>query len=176
MKRTWIIAIPLLVVLVLLVGMGAVACGGNGEEEAPPGEEEDITPPSEEEEEEAPPTPALPQPGEWTISSAGSSQFSLSGFTVNPDSTGITKVYYHFKECECMGVQLSGDVESSRDPVWPITGSQFTVDLDVRIQYGPDWDLVIEGSFDETGTHASGTWEVSVEGTTCQAGTWEAWR
>ena len=75
-----------------------------------------------------------------------------------------------------MGVQLSGDVESSRDPVWPITGSQFTVDLDVRIQYGPDWDLVIEGSFDETGTHASGTWEVSVEGTTCQAGTWEAWR
>lgn len=39
MGRTWIIAVPLLVVLVLLMGMGVGACGG-GEVAPPPGEVE----------------------------------------------------------------------------------------------------------------------------------------
>jgi len=130
----------------------------------------------EEGEEVGPPegTPLQPKPGEWIIHSTGSSQFVLSGFTVNPDSMGITEVYYQFKEFECMGVQISGDVTSEREPMWPITGSQFTIDLVTRITYGPDWDIIIEGRFDETGTHASGTWEISSAGTICQTGTWES--
>jgi len=125
----------------------------------------------------SPARPARPKPGEWTISSTDSSQFVLSGFTVNADGTGITEIYYQFKECECMGVRLSsGMVKSEREPMWPITGSQFTIDLVERIKYGPDWDIVIEGRFDETGTHACGTWEISSEGATCQAGTWKSSR
>ncbi|HEY54837.1 MAG TPA: hypothetical protein G4N91_00955 [Dehalococcoidia bacterium] len=72
-----------------------------------------------------------------------------------------------------MGDYLSGDVETSWEPVRPITGGQFTIDLVVAPQYGPDWDIVIEGGFDETGTHASGTWEISAAGIPCKSGTWE---
>ena len=76
-----------------------------------------------------------------------------------------------------MNVQISGGVVNiERDPMWPITGSQFTIDLVEMIEYGPDWDIGIEGRFDETGTHASGTWEISSAGTTCQASTWESSR
>ena len=67
MKRTWILAIPLLVVMVLLIGMGAGACdgGGGGEVTPPPGdeEEEEVAPPpgdEEEEEEEVTPPPSKP--------------------------------------------------------------------------------------------------------------------
>lgn len=76
MRRTWIIAVPLLVALVLLIGIGAGACGG-GEITPPPGEEETAPPPAEEEEappaegeeaapppeeeEEVTPTPSKPQ-------------------------------------------------------------------------------------------------------------------
>jgi len=64
MRKVRILALPLLVVLVLLIGMGAGACDGGGggevapppgeEEEAPPEEEEETAPPEEEEEEAAP--------------------------------------------------------------------------------------------------------------------------
>jgi len=39
---------------------------------------------------------------------------------------------------------------------------------------GERWSLTVRGRFDETATHASGTWEISADGTTCQEGTWEA--
>lgn len=146
MKRTWILAIPLLVVLVLLIGMGAGACG-DGE----------VTPDGEEEEEV---TPAPPTPGEWTAST----DFGELGFTVNSSSTGITKVSFNFAEFECGGAQMSGGVSAENPSLWPITDGQFTIDASMA--FG---DVVIEGEFDETGTHASGTWEINV----C-SGTWEA--
>ena len=146
MKRVWILAIPL-VVLVLLIGMGAGACGDG--EVALDGEEE------EEEVISAPPTP-----GEWIISA----DFGELGLTVNSGSTGITKVSFNFAEFECDGVQVSGGVSVKNPDMWPITDGQFTVDVFVS-----PWDVVIEGEFDETGTHASGTWEIG----TC-SGTWEA--
>jgi hypothetical protein len=56
-RRAWILAISFLAVLVLLIGMGAGACGGNGDESGTPspGDEEEVTPPPEEEEEVTPP-------------------------------------------------------------------------------------------------------------------------
>ncbi len=131
--------------------------------------EEEVAVVEVEEEEEA------PKPNEWTAST-GSSQFTFT-FTVSPDSTGITEIYYSFFAFECAGWVMTitpSTVEKS--PPYPITGGQFTIEISRSPQYGQglDLDIVIQGSFDETGTHASGTWEISVEGTTCPAGTWEA--
>jgi len=149
MRKVPILAISLLLALVLLIGMGVGACGG-GEVTPPPGEEE--------EEEEV--TPAPPTPGEWTTST----EFGELGFTVNSGSTGITKVSFNFAEFECGGAQVSGGVSAENPSLWPITDGQFTVDASI-----PFGEVVIEGEFDETGTHASGTWEINV----C-SGTWEA--
>jgi len=164
MKRTWILAIPLLVVLVLLIGMGVGACGG--------GEEEGATPPSEEEEEAAP-LPALPKPGEW-VASTGCSEFTFT-FTVSPDGTSIPETSYSLFQLECGPyIHTAPHLTAEHSPPWPITGGQFTIDFVESFQTMSDWHIVIQGSFDETGTHASGTWEISAEGTTCQTGTWES--
>jgi len=157
MRKSGILAITLLAVLVLLAGMGAVACDGNGEEGAPPSGNGEETAPPTEDEKGAPPTP-----GEWTTST----EFGKLGFTVNSGSTGISKVSFDFAEFECGGVQMSGGVSVETPDLWPITDGQFTVDVFIS-----PWDVVIEGEFDETGTHASGTWEID----TC-SGTWEASR
>ena len=154
MRKVRIIAISLLVVLVLLIGVGAGACGGG---------------------EGAPPTPALPQPGEWTAST-GCSEFTFT-FTVSPDSKGIAEFYYCLTELECDGVRSSAESTVECIQIIPIAGGQFAIeDFTVARPFGERWDLTVHGSFDETGTHASGTWEISSAGTTCQAGTWEASR
>jgi hypothetical protein len=149
MRRAWIIAIPLLVALVLLLGMGVGACGSGVEEEE---------------------TPTLPKPGEW-VASTECSEFTFT-FTVSPDSVGIAKISYDFNEFKCPGAQHSGGVSVERPNLWPITNGQFTVDT--YIKSASPLDIVIQGRFDGTGMHASGTWEIGAEGTTCSAGSWEA--
>lgn len=109
-----------------------------------------------------------PKPGEWTAST-GNSKFTFA-FTVNPDSTGITIVDYTFTEFTCGSVTTSGGASVEGSLPWPITDGQFTIEWS---EYTSDWNVVIEGSFDETGTHASGTWEISA-GEDRQTGTWEA--
>ena len=165
MRRTWTIAIPLLVVLVLLMGIGAGACeGGEGEEAVPPSTPSAPTPevtpsppPT-----TAAPTPTLPKSGEWTAST----EFGELKFTVNPDSTGIAKVSFNFTEFKCGGAQASGGVSVEKPTLWSITGGQFTIDTSLSLG-----KVVIKGKFDETGTHASGTWEINI----C-SGTWESSR
>lgn len=125
---------------------------------------------------EEPTTPELPKPGEWTAAT-GTSDFTFT-FTVSPNGTDIPKYSYQFTEFECEfkggRTQVSGGVMVEISPPRPITGGQFTLDWVERIEYGPDRDIVIQGKFDETGTQASGTWEISAEGTICAEGTWEA--
>jgi hypothetical protein len=174
MRRTRTVAIPLLAVLVLLVGMGAGACaGGEGEEATPPPTSATPTPPATTPASPTPPAttriPLLPKPGEWTAAT-GSSKFTFT-LTVSPDSTGIAKVSFNFAEFKCGGVQSSGGVSVENRLLWPITGGKFNVDAEVR-----PWDIVIKGTFDESGTHATGTWEISSGGTSCQTGTWESSR
>ncbi|MBA7714236.1 hypothetical protein ES703_123253 [subsurface metagenome] len=142
--------------------------------------EEELAPTPEEKEELAPTTtPALPKPGEWTAST-GCSEFTFT-FTVSPDSKGIPEYSIDFTELTCPGTNAlytttTGGWGATVEPMLPITGGQFSIETKEYFKYGPDWDIVIQGKFDETGTHASGTWEISVEGTTCQAGTWESSR
>ncbi|MBA7650881.1 hypothetical protein ES703_58695 [subsurface metagenome] len=121
-----------------------------------------------------PPAPALPKPGEWNAAT-GATEFEFTSFTVSPDSTGIPEMSYSFREFKCGPTTVTAPGATiKRSPPWPITGGQFTIDWVERMEYGPDWDIVIQGKFDETGTQASGTWEISAEGTICQEGTWEA--
>ena len=122
---------------------------------------------------EAPTTTAPPKPGEWTAST-GTSEFTFT-FNVSSDSTSIEE--FHYELAVSAGV-LKGLVV----PRLPIIGGQFTFDTETWAPWRPwtgpgletAWDMVIQGEFDETGRHASGTWEISADGTTCQAGTWEA--
>lgn len=155
--------IPILTVVTVVSIIFAGCAGGT----AP-------APTAEEPEAEAPTTPELPKPGEWTAAT-GSSEFTFT-FTVNPDRTGIPEYSYHFTEFKCEGVQTSGGYRTTVEPIRPITGGQFTIETEERglgaVRY--TWDIVIQGKFDETGTQASGTWEISAEGTICAEGAWEA--
>ena len=161
--------IPLLTV-VMVVSMIFVGCI------PAPAEPPEATTPAPPIPTSTPPAPALPTPGEWSAST-GCREFTFT-FTVNPDGTGIPEYSYQFTgfECEFKGgrTQVSSGVMAEISPPRPITGGQFTLDWVERIEYGPDWDAVIQGKFDETGTQASGTWEINAEGTVCQEGTWEA--
>ena len=133
--------------------MGAGACDGGEEEGA---------------------APVPPKSGEWTAIT-GSWQFAFT-FTVSPDSTGIPEYSVNFRAFKCGGVQTSGGWSATVEPMLPITGGQFTIETVEYHTYGPDWDIVIQGRFDETGRHASGTWEISAEGITCQSGAWRSGR
>jgi hypothetical protein len=117
---------------------------------------------------------ALPKPGEW-MAQTGSNEFTFT-FTVNPDGTGIPEYHFLFTEFKCGGVQESVGWTATVDPMLSITGGQFNIEEErswFDVSY--PWDTVIQGQFDETGTHASGTWEISSgEGTICAGGTWEA--
>jgi len=130
-----------------------------------------VTPPAGEE--ASPPiTHALPKSGEW-IALTGSDQFAFT-FTVNSDGTGIPNYSIRFTEFKCGGVQVSGGWGATVEPIVPITAGQFTINTKEYIQHGPDWDIAIQGKFDENGTHASGTWEISAEETVCAGDSWEA--
>lgn len=127
-------------------------------------------------------TPVPPTPGNWTASA----EFEMA-FTVNPTSTGITKITYDSTssdwKCGSVSVYIgitfyAGTFESGKltDESWPISDNKFTITREFPIgpTRHPLKTITIRGKFDETGTHASGTWEaVSSLGETC-SGTWEA--
>jgi len=196
MRKSWVLAISLLSVLVLLIGVGAVACGGNGDENGTPPPGDGNGAPSEDESE-------LPQPGEW-VASTGSSEFTFT-FNVSPDGSGISSYTYEFEEfgfCGDYRVGKMTGVYTGAVPIHPLpSGAEFSLVHDIQVYSGQDedpftgmsrmihiyWHIFIEGEFDETGTHASGTWRVSSEGkldfweeasetggTTCAEGSWEA--
>ena len=139
---------------------------------------------------------APPQPGEWYCTKLDGFEEVTSGvvlvaFLVNPTSTGITAVGCVFQDFTCGGIQWEGGHTVETAYPWPITRGRFTIErvTIVDTTRGP-LDLTVQGKFDETGTQASGTWEVSSagkvhtlsplpsppssEGTVCQEGTWEA--
>jgi parallel beta-helix repeat protein len=108
---------------------------------------------------------ALPMPGEWR----GSAEFGEFVFIVNNSSTGISNISYNFSNWTCGPITRSGGVSISHTPHWPITSGQFTIETD----FGGTLPMTIHGKFDETGTHASGTWEAVSSRVTC-SGAWDA--
>lgn len=130
------------------------------------------------------PTPVPPTPGDWTASA----EFGTIAFTVNITSTGITEITYEFSDWKCgskplhgaftvfpAGVDLSSKSNRAMQEGWSIGGNEFTITHDKSLPPRfPLEEIIIHGTFDQTGTHASGTWEaVSSSGETCSS-TWEA--
>jgi hypothetical protein len=106
-----------------------------------------------------------PPPGEWS----GSAGFGELSFIVDSTSTGITEITYTLTDFSCGGVVRNGSKTSTREPPWPITDSQFTIET----TFDPNFEMTLSGTFDETGTNASGSWEAISYGTIC-SGTWDA--
>ena len=108
-------------------------------------------------------TSAPPESGEWSASA----EFGEFKFTVNPEATGISKILFNFSRFECGAVRISSG-QVSVESLWPITGDQFTVNVNLG-----SYEIVIGGRFDETGRCATGTWEIDSIGAIC-SGTWES--
>ena len=100
--------------------------------------------------------------GEWHTDT----EFGSVDFTVNPQGTAITRFFFSFQDYECGAISGSWTSETTGGD-WPIADRQFTFD-----SAGTWYEYVFAGAFDETGTQASGTWDVTFYGTTC-SGTWE---
>lgn len=107
--------------------------------------------------------PEPPEPGEWIAPTS----FGQLIFTVNPDGTGISEVFFGFEDFTCAGVTyVSGGVGVESSEHWPVAGDEFNIEA-----YLNPWNMIVEGQFDKTGRHASGTWEIT--DTDC-SGDWEA--
>ena len=104
-------------------------------------------------------TSASPESGEWTAST-GFGEFT---FTVNPEATGISKISFNFSNFACGPARISSG-KFWVNGLWLITDSHFTITL---------FKIVINGSFDETASRATGTWQIDSIETTC-GGTWES--
>lgn len=135
------------IIFVIAFGlMVLVACGGGGDDGVAP------TVPS-----------TQPLPGEWT----GSAGFGELSFIVDPTSTGITEITFTFYNFTCGGVTKNGSIKIEGMP-WPIADRQFTIES----TFDPNFEMTLIGTFDNTGTNVSGTFEAVLFGTTC-SGTWD---
>ena len=116
----------------------------------------------------------------WTIPSLPSEWIALTNFgdlkfTVNSDGTGVIEITYIFSSWTCGPATMSGTMKFSKSSGWPITDRQFTIKntLDPPPIGSGSQVMTINGTFDETGAHASGTWEADWYGSLC-SGNWQA--
>jgi hypothetical protein len=138
------------IIFVIAFGLIAfVACGGGGDDGAAP----PVPPP-------VPPT--QPHPGEWS----GPADFGELNFIVDSTSTGITEITFTFNNFTCAGIH-NGSIKITSVPPWPIADRQFTIESPPN----PNLEMTLIGTFDNTGTNVSGTYEAVSFGTTC-SGTW----
>jgi len=110
-------------------------------------------------------TYAQPESGDWRVLT----DFGEFVFTVNIDGTHITKIIYTFSSWTCGPVTLSGTISIEKEPGWPISERQFTIENTLDVP--GDQTMTINGTFSETGDEASGTWSADMYGTTC-SGNW----
>lgn len=111
-----------------------------------------------------------PAAGEW----GGPADFGYLGFTVDSTSTGITEITWDWIDFTCGIVTLNGSITSTYVSPKAINKGQFpTVELSPFVSGDDDSSFSMSGTFDATGTNASGTYEAFVYGTTCQ-GAWSA--
>ncbi len=106
-----------------------------------------------------------PVSGTWT----GPAGFGQLSFVVNSTGTGISEIKYTFIEFRCGPVIRNGNIRVIAGTPWPITDNQFTIEKTLD----PNFEMTVSGTFDQTGTNASGNWEAVSYGTTC-TGTWDA--
>jgi hypothetical protein len=113
-------------------------------------------------------------------------------FTLNSNRTGISKVALNFSSFSCGSAsEVNGEMDLENKKTWPVTHGQFIVEaslnrasniITITVHQGFSYKsinggglgidmITINGIFDGTGTHASGTWKVDSAGTNCP-GTW----
>jgi hypothetical protein len=110
--------------------------------------------------------------GDWS-GSAGFGEFS---FTVDSTSTRIMKITFDWIDFKCgAGATMNGGWTTLYPIPRPITyDGQFpTVEETLLATGDPSSEFSMSGTFDASGTYASGTYEAVVFGTTC-SGTWNA--
>jgi len=113
---------------------------------------------------------ANPVSGDWT----GSAGFGDLSFTVDSTGTGITEITWDWIDFTCDGVTKNGSITWTPGTPEPIINGQFTVEYPGTFVSGdPYSEFSMSGTFDASGTHASGTYEAVVFGTSCP-GTWNA--
>ena len=109
--------------------------------------------------------PTLPQAGDWS----GISGFGEIELLVSPDSTAIESIVLTYIDFTCGNVTSNGSITITSS--WPISNGQFSADLNLDITQ--DRTMKITGTFDDSGTYVSGTYEADYSGTICD-GTWDA--
>lgn len=111
-----------------------------------------------------------PMTGEWI----SSSNIGELRFTVNPAGIEVTKIILSIPvTISDEGSTLNDNLKLTCEPAlaWSITSrGKFTIEN----SYWGDFKILVKGSFDKTGTHASGTWIIisDDDGTTYQSGIW----
>jgi hypothetical protein len=109
-------------------------------------------------------TYSQPRSGDWTVPT----EFGQFVFTVNLDGTHITKLVITYSGWTCGSVTKSGTISTQKDPPWPVSDNQFTIGYSY-----PNDEMTINGTFNQAGDEASGTWIAVMSGTNC-SGDWEA--
>ena len=104
-----------------------------------------------------------PRSGDWRVPT----DFGEFVFTVNGDGTQITKLATTYEDWMCGGVIKNGTIITQTDPPWSISDDQFTIGYSY-----PNDIMTINGTFNQAGDEASGTWSAVMYGTTCP-GNWE---
>ncbi|MCX5992122.1 MAG: fibronectin type III domain-containing protein [Chloroflexi bacterium] len=118
-------------------------------------------------------TRATPTPGKWTALA----EFGKIEFNVNEDGTGITSVRLEpFDSFSCEGKHLIWvSYEMTLVTPWPIDSGHFMLEVTPTAErYSTEsWTFIIEGEFDGSGKHASGTLESRIGAAVC-SGNWES--
>ena len=109
-----------------------------------------------------------PVTGDW----AGTSGFGQFEFHVSSDGTAIEEIKLNFEDFSCGNiVSGSGSIEFSNTPGWPVADSEFSIQL--TLSHSLDQEMQIQGTFEDTGTTATGTYVADFNDSICQ-GTWDA--
>lgn len=108
---------------------------------------------------------AQPTSGDWKAPT----EFGEFIFTVNTAGTYITRLEITHNNWTCGGVTQNGTVIKQSSPGWPISGNQFTIET--NIDPSGNITITINGTFNQAGNEASGTWSENVYGTIC-SGNW----
>jgi len=119
-------------------------------------------------------TQVMPKPGKYT----SSAEFGEFDFTVASDSTKVTVTdTVRSPKIKCPGGTVSAERLPFNDMSGTIVAGQFTVKgKGPTLMMGGDvldMKLTLSGKFDETGTRASGTWELDCSGK-ISSGNWNS--
>jgi hypothetical protein len=107
---------------------------------------------------------AQPRSGDWKVSTG----FGEMVFTVDSAGTRINKITFTFSNWKCGSVtHVGGSITIIKGGGVPISNRQFTL----QASLSSNEQMTINGTFNETGDQASGTWSAVIYGTTC-SGNW----